>query len=186
MSEAVYRMRLSFEGQRFALTDLSQADLRGVILGPTVDSLARGHRAKGIPARRHEVPKTSALAYTVFAERMPNVPPENPYSATGSVLGYLYQVRLALLLFLQRFRGDRQTDISIERYDDIAFEKQGSAVDLLQTKHHINAAGNLSDSSEDLWRTLRVWCSMVGSGWIQLPGTNFILITTACAPQGVE
>ena len=27
MSEAVYRMRLSFEGQRFALTDLSQADL---------------------------------------------------------------------------------------------------------------------------------------------------------------
>jgi hypothetical protein len=112
------------------------------------------------------------------------MPLDNPFSAAGSALGYLYQVRLALLLFLQKFREDPQTDISIERFDDIAFEQQGVAVDLLQTKHHVNAAANLSDASEDLWRTLRVWCAMLGNGSVQLPGTNFFLITTACAPDG--
>jgi hypothetical protein len=53
--------------------------------------------------------------------------------------------------------GESGVELSIERLDDVAFETAGDAVELLQTKHHINKQGDLSDASVDLWKTSRVW-----------------------------
>lgn len=50
------------------------------------------------------------------------------FSAVGQTLGYLYQLRLALLLFLE---SDRKQDLAIESLDDIQFEENGEARELV-------------------------------------------------------
>lgn len=109
---------------------------------------------------------------------------QNPFSAFGSVLGYLYQCRLALLLFLQRWKTNPDTDAAIEKFDDVSFEACGDPRERIQTKHHISASGKLTDTSHDLWGTLRVWCTLVWDKGVRLPGTTFFLITTSTAPSG--
>src|SRR6266446_8657025 len=47
--------------------------------------------------------------------------------------------------------------ISIEKLDDVAFEEDGEPKQLLQFKHHVINSATLTDSSTDLWKTLRVW-----------------------------
>ena len=100
--------------------------------------------------------------------------------ATGQMLGYLYQVRLALLLLLESDFSDGQ--ISIEKIDDIAFEESGTSKEKIQAKHHITKQGNLSDTSIDLWRTLNVWIDSIDS--ILQHNTKLIMITTSKAPKG--
>ena len=66
----------------------------------------------------------------------------------------------------------------------MSFEKGGSAFDLLQTKHHLSKTGDLTNSSVDLWKTLRVWAETAKAN-PTLPGrTRFALVTTAQAPTG--
>ncbi len=55
----------------------------------------------------------------------------SPFSAAPSALGYLFQVRLALLLLLD---ADYDGEISVEVLDDLAFEKNGQPVELLQLR----------------------------------------------------
>jgi hypothetical protein len=58
-------------------------------------------------------------------------------------------------------------------------------LELLQTKHHIGRPTNLTDSSADLWKTLRVWSDYIGDGQFA-EGTLLYLITTAhAAPDSV-
>jgi hypothetical protein len=104
------------------------------------------------------------------------------FSASGSAAGYYYQARLALcegLRFVYRATG---IDLSIERLDDVAFETAGNAIELLQTKHHTNRKGDLSDKSADLWKTLRVWAEAVKKDPSLPQRTRFMLITTGRAP----
>jgi hypothetical protein len=97
------------------------------------------------------------------------------------MLGYLYQARYALLAGLLRSRTNPGSAITIERFDDVAFEDNGQPVELIQTKHHA-AASDLSDSSPDLWRTLRIWVEIVSLD-AQAPfETQFTMITTGTAP----
>lgn len=106
----------------------------------------------------------------------------NPYSANAAALGYIYQVRVALsLLFKAVYDGNFTHELSIERLDDVAFEQGGSPQELIQTKHHIQAA-DLSDASADLWKTLRIWCEFEAAN----PGSTvtLTLLTTAVAVQG--
>jgi len=105
------------------------------------------------------------------------------FDATASMLGYLYQVRLALLDSLRRLRRFGTFSVTIETLDDVAFEKQGSATELLQTKHHIDRQANLSDASPDLWKSLRVWVDALQQG---RPGPDSVLylVTTGEAPAG--
>lgn len=97
--------------------------------------------------------------------------------AQDQALGYLYQVRYALLLLIKAGIEDPEAQISIECLDDIAFEKNGTPVELIQTKHHRNRA-SLSDSSTDLWKTLRVWCEAFLQGKLQTENVIFTIITT--------
>ena len=105
------------------------------------------------------------------------------FSATAPALGYLYQVRCALLDSLRRLADGSQFSVSIETLDDVVFETEGEAADLLQTKHHVERHGNLTDRSVDLWKSLRVWCEATTNG--QMPdGSCLILLTTGTAPEG--
>jgi hypothetical protein len=105
------------------------------------------------------------------------------FSAADSALGYIYQCRYALLLALQRLPLGEPFQVSIETLDDVVFERQGAATELLQTKHHLERQANLTDASPDLWKTLRIWIEQ--SAKRELPTeTLFFLITTAPIPDG--
>jgi len=66
----------------------------------------------------------------------------------------------------------------------VSFEKEGTALDLLQTKHHVDRVAGLTDASEDLWKTLRVW-SVAAKEDPSLPSrARLALVTTATAPVG--
>ena len=108
----------------------------------------------------------------------------NQFSAADPALGYLYQVRSALLWALQRLKNSSEFLVSVETLDDVTFETAGGdAIELLQTKHHKSSAANLTDASPDLWKTLRIWFE--GSDSKIIPMTaNLILVTTATASDG--
>lgn len=101
------------------------------------------------------------------------------HNATGQMTGYLYQVRLALKLLLES--DDPLFQISLEKFDDIAFDKDDEPVQLIQAKHHSKPA-SLSDSSVDLWRTLNEWFDVIEKDNTILDHTDFIIITTASVP----
>ena len=108
---------------------------------------------------------------------------KNIFDATPSALGYIYQVRYALLLALKKIAETNDPDdcfISLEKLDDIAFEVKGSPVELLQAKYH-GSPGNLTDRSTDLWKTVRVWSEMIADPTIVFEDAVFTLLTTESA-----
>ena len=108
----------------------------------------------------------------------------NKYAAVDPSLGYLYQVRSALLWTLKRLKSEPDFLVGIETLDDVAFESAGGDPrELLQTKHHRNAVATLTDTSTDLWKTLRVWFEGTASG--RIPATaSLCLVTTGEASDG--
>lgn len=108
----------------------------------------------------------------------------SPFSAADSALGYLYQVRLALLWALRRLKMGSDFIVSLETLDDVTFEsKGGKPEELLQLKHHRNREAALTDASADLWKSLRVWFEGHAAKAIP-PGTALHLLTTGQAPAG--
>ncbi len=106
------------------------------------------------------------------------------HEASASATGYLYQCRIALLMALQVIPLNVNQEISIERFDDVAFDSTGTPSELIQTKHHIVKSGSLTDASSDLWKTLLIWLKAVKVDG-QLPfRMKFLLITTGSAPDG--
>lgn len=103
------------------------------------------------------------------------------HQAAEQMLGYLYQVRYALALLLGNDNSNIQ--ISIEKFDDVAFSQDGSPKQLIQLKHHVRQQGNLTDGSTDLWRTLKVWIDIVSESPDILCETEFFIVTTAIAPD---
>lgn len=100
------------------------------------------------------------------------------FSANEPSLGYLYQVRYGLLLLISK--QDEQAKLFLEKIDDVSIETN-SGLDVYQTKLHINSVANLTNSSPDLWKTLRVWSVGISSGEIDPDKCIFNLITTAVA-----
>src|SRR5262245_38157063 len=108
----------------------------------------------------------------------------SPFSATGSLLGYLYQVRYALLAALRAHPVTPDFLISIELLDDVAFEPVtglGDPAVLFQTKHHLKRTAAITDYSPDLWHTIRIWAELIKSDQF-IDGTLLNLVTTAVAP----
>ena len=101
----------------------------------------------------------------------------NQFSATNSALGYLYQVRCALLWSLKKLSTEPVFDVSIETLDDVAFETAGAPQELLQTKLHKKRGANLTNASPDLWKTLRLWIAALDAGQVTSK-TMFYLVTT--------
>ncbi|HCL4458723.1 TPA: hypothetical protein N2D04_003837 [Clostridium botulinum] len=94
----------------------------------------------------------------------------------------MYQVRYALSLLLKN--DDDQAQISIEKFDDIAFSNNDTPKMLIQLKHHIKHHGDLNNASTDMWRTLKVWIDAIKKSSELLKTTKFMIITTASAPEG--
>lgn len=100
------------------------------------------------------------------------------FSATDAALGYLYQVRLALLSSLKRLAKDEVFAVYLETLDDVVFEQDGSALELLQLKHHRERSANLTDASTDLWKSFRIWMEGRANGSIP-EDARLYLITTS-------
>lgn len=110
---------------------------------------------------------------------------KSQFDASASMLGYLYQVRFALYFSLKKLPevdDPEQFNVSIEKLDDIAFDKEGSAIELLQTKCH-GTPGNLTNRSTDIWKTVRVWVESIKKGDIELGKTVLTLLTTQTLPS---
>lgn len=105
---------------------------------------------------------------------------QNQFDASGSLAGYLYQCRLALLLSLQTLKRKPNCHISIEQFDDIAFSDDNYAECIIQAKHHVKSK-SLTDSSVDVWKTLRIWIEGFKEGGVTNSETKRTLITTALA-----
>ena len=103
------------------------------------------------------------------------------HQASEQMLGYLYQVRYALSLLLNNDNENHQ--ISIERFDDVAFSQDDTPKQMIQLKHHVRQHGNLSDASTDIWRTLKVWIDAISIDESLLTDTEFLIITTSKAPE---
>ena len=108
---------------------------------------------------------------------------DSVHAASASATGYLFQCRFALLAGLRAIPDNPQLQISLEKFDDVAFETSGQPTELIQTKHHIAKGGNLSDASGDLWKTLLIWSTRVTKDVDALFRIRFILITTGTAPN---
>lgn len=109
---------------------------------------------------------------------------DNQFGAAPSAAGYLYQARLALFLCIPYINSGVEVEVSVERLDDISFEKDGTSIELLQTKHHINRVASLTDASPDIWKTLRVWAEAAAADPSLPSRAKLMLITTGEAPEG--
>ena len=113
------------------------------------------------------------------------------YSASGSMLGYLYQVRMALLWATKQSAFGNFT-LSVETLDDVSFSDDKDATVVLQTKHSINSQATISDLSTELWKTLQVWIDGYASGEVPLNASRFLISTaritagTACAALSTD
>jgi len=110
---------------------------------------------------------------------------KSEFDATSSALGYIYQVRYALLAALKKITSVADPDdfnISIETLDDVAFDENGTPETLLQTKYH-GSPGNITDRSPDIWKTLRVWIESHHNNIIDFNNSSLFLITTETAKK---
>ena len=96
------------------------------------------------------------------------------FSAAYPKIGYLYQIRYSLYSTLKS--KDQNLKVYLESLDDIVTITDTN--NLIQTKHHINKQANLSNASEDFWKTIRVWSERITSKEISLDNTKFYLVTT--------
>ena len=103
------------------------------------------------------------------------------HQASEQMIGYLYQVRVALALLLDNENSNYQ--ISIEKFDDIAFSQDDTPKQLIQLKHHVKRHGDLTDASTDLWRTLKAWIDAISESPDLIDETDFLILTTAIAPD---
>lgn len=105
------------------------------------------------------------------------------FDASAAAVGYLFQVRYALLLAVSR---EESSDLlSLELLDDVAFAPQdansSTPTEVLQFKHSLSQPAKLTDKSVDLWKTLRVWSDLVYSKKLDPQRTLFTLVTTGTA-----
>lgn len=106
----------------------------------------------------------------------------NKHDASGQMGGYLYQTLIALWLLIKAENPDAQ--LSIEKFDDIAFLEKDTPFTMIQTKHQMFKRGNLGDSSNDLWRTLKSWIDYVKQDVGVVENTKFVILTTAQVGEG--
>ena len=102
------------------------------------------------------------------------------FSAPEQLVGYLYQVRYALLVLLQKIKYEPNIELSLEKLDDVGIERNGEPIELRQTKHHFKSV-ELSDYSTDIWKTLRIWSDHIKSNPNRIEDLLLFLITTAHA-----
>lgn len=105
------------------------------------------------------------------------------FSASEHLIGYLYQIRYALLILIRKIRNEPGIELAIEQRDDVEFDREGEPAELLQLKHHISRRASLTDSSTDLWKTIRIWSTHLAESPDRFKDILLTLITTSNAPD---
>lgn len=104
------------------------------------------------------------------------------HNAAPSALGYLYQSQWPLLDLIRGYRNRPDCSVSLELYDDVAWDDSGTPLERLQLKHHIGTTRSLGDMSADWWRTIQAW---MDTDIIDDPnGPKLIIVTTQRAAVG--
>lgn len=105
---------------------------------------------------------------------------DNQFSAADQALGYLYQLRYALL---QTLRLPEDTLCFIEKDDDIDFSDPEEGRILASLKH--KAPGDsLTDLSPDFWKSVRIWVDYYMRNDISTTAVSFFLFTTGRVAVG--
>jgi hypothetical protein len=153
----------------------------------------RRDRALRIRAAAHPTLNTRKMCtHLVYAREVVQSTPNkgvslsnggSQFTAAAAAVGYLYQARLALLLCIPHVNTGVEIEVSLERLDDVSFEKNGTPYELLQTKHHIDRVANLSNASPDIWKTLRVWAQAAKEDPSLPSRAKLVLVTTNAAPK---
>lgn len=99
------------------------------------------------------------------------------FSAQESSLGYQYQIRYALYLLLKA-KDKEDPFVKLENLDDVEIGDINK-LELHQTKFHNNNSANLTDTSKDIWKTIRVWSEVIIDKSINLDGASLVLVTTS-------
>lgn len=120
-------------------------------------------------------PPTEVLSGSATAEAA-------DHSAAASVLGYQYQTRWGLLELLRHRTSRPDLSLSLEMFDDVAWDQEGTPAELKQLKLHVTRTGQLGDASVDLWRTLKVWID--GARPADPYGPVLSIVTNAIAAEG--
>ncbi len=98
------------------------------------------------------------------------------FAAREPSLGYFYQIRYALYLLLSN-RNIQNPLLRIESLDDIEIEAPNQT-EIFQTKLKLKSKANLTNSSVDFWKSVRVWADNINNSRIDPTKTIFTLITT--------
>ncbi|MDP2387039.1 MAG: hypothetical protein Q8M29_11745 [Bacteroidota bacterium] len=98
------------------------------------------------------------------------------FAAREPSLGYFYQIRYALYLLLSN-RGGNKPVLKIENLDDIEIQEIDKTL-IFQTKLKLKSKANLTDSSIDFWKTIRVWADNIRKKRVDPDNTIFTLIST--------
>lgn len=105
---------------------------------------------------------------------------ESPFSASEPTLGYLYQLRYALLQILKL---PEETTCFIEKDDDIDFTDADEGRILASLKH--KAPGDtLTDLSPDFWKSVRIWLTDYLKDTKTPSPATYFLVTTGKAQVG--
>ncbi|GAB2841229.1 hypothetical protein GCM10027176_51350 [Actinoallomurus bryophytorum] len=102
------------------------------------------------------------------------------FEASASAVGYVYQLRRALYSCVERHGRGFDWCIAIEAGDDVEEIVEGGRI-LYQLKHRAEGV-RMTDSSTDLWKTLRIWADAVTNKRVDLEETDLFLLTTADLP----
>lgn len=97
------------------------------------------------------------------------------HDASAQVLGYIYQTQCALFLLMTN--EDIDMNICIEKFDDITFHKDEEPFLQLQIKYH-SSDDEITDTSTDFWRTIKVWIDCIRENPNLLQNTTFCIMTT--------
>ena len=106
--------------------------------------------------------------------RSPLAYPKDKFSAGEQALGYLYQVRFALL---QMLKLPEQAACFIEKDDDLDFSDTDEGKLLASLKH--KAPGDrLTDLCPDFWKSVRIWLNRFKDNERKYDTSAFFLFTT--------
>ncbi|GAA0263539.1 hypothetical protein GCM10010492_75740 [Saccharothrix mutabilis subsp. mutabilis] len=104
------------------------------------------------------------------------------FEAPASAVGYLYQVRKALLFCVEQIRLGLDWSVEVEAGDDIEVRHENGR-DLWQLKHRAPGT-RVTDMATDLWKSLRIWATAWSGRDDVGEEPAFFLLTTADAPAG--
>lgn len=104
------------------------------------------------------------------------------FEASASTVGYLFQLRQALLFCVEQLRSGPDWSVAVEAGDDIEVSHEDGR-DFWQLKHR-SPGTRITDAASDLWKSLRIWATEWTKHGDSIDAPTFFLLTTADAPQG--